>query len=75
MAPKSTSDKDGKQVKGTLMTIIISMTSTMETFNTNRLVTVGDKSYYIGTCNEATVGSTVIDGIGVLFLTILQANR
>ena len=60
-------DKDGKQVKGDF-----DDDNNFHDINdgdlvTNRLVTVGDKSYYIGTYNKAIKGATVIDGIEYYF--------
>ena len=60
-------DKDGKQVKGGF-----DDDNNFHDINdgdlvTNRLVTVGDKSYYIGTYNKAIKGATVIDGIEYYF--------
>ena len=60
-------DKDGKQVKGDF-----DDDNNFHDINdgdlvTNRLVTVGDKSYYIGTYNKAIKGATVIDGTEYYF--------
>lgn len=60
-------DKDGKQVKGDF-----DDDNNFHDINdgdlvTNRLVTVGDKSYYIGTYNKAIKGANVIDGIEYYF--------
>lgn len=59
--------KDGKQVKGDF-----DDDNNFHDINdgdlvTNRLVTVGDKSYYIGTYNKAIKGATVIDGTEYYF--------
>ncbi len=50
-----------------LMTIIIFHDINDGDLVTNRLVTVGDKSYYIGTYNKVIKGATVIDGIEYYF--------